>query len=202
VNKATDFSRLRIALKSSRVFSKFTLGDSRRVVLREAELGDLDKLLAFINGLVSEKRRDEGAQLFTGFESRVGRRQEAEWLHDLVRRGKKGDAISVLAEVDGMVVGNGEISRGSYRETRHHGHLGLTIRGAYRGLGIGREMVRVLLAEARRKGLRTVHVEFLSTNKAAVRVYEKAGFKKVGNIPGKVFRNGRFLDSLIMARRL
>ncbi len=189
-------------MKASRVFRKFMLGDGRRVVLREAHSGDLDKLLAYINGLVSEKRRDENSQLFTGFESRLTKRQEAQWLDDLVRRIRKGDTISVLAEVEGEIVGNGDISRGSYRETEHLGHLGLTIRGTYRGLGIGREMVRVLMAQARRKGLRTVYVEFLSTNKAAVRTYERAGFKRVGSIPGKVYRNGRFLDSLIMARRL
>jgi RimJ/RimL family protein N-acetyltransferase len=189
-------------LKTGRAFRKFTLGDGRRVVLREADSRDLDKLLAFINRLVNEKRRDENSQLFTGFESRLTKRQEAGWLDDLVRRIRKGDAISVLAEVEGEVVGNGEISRGSYRETKHHGHLALTIRGAFRGLGLGREMVKALLTEARRRGLRTVHVEFLSTNKAAAHVYEKAGFKKVGNIPGKVHRNGKFLDSLIMARRL
>jgi len=189
-------------LRAGRVFRKFTLDDDRKVVLREAERRDLEKLLAFINGLVSEKRRDESSQLFTGFESRIRKRQEAEWLDDLVRRIRKGDTVSVLAEVEGEIVGNGEISRGSYRETRHHGHLALTLRGAYRGLGIGREMVKTLLTEARRQGLRTVHVEFLSTNKAAAHVYEKVGFRKVGNIPGKVYRNGGFLDSLIMARRL
>ncbi len=184
------------------MFKKFTLRDGRKVVLREADSRDLDKLLSFINGLVIEKRRDESSQLFTGFESQLTRRQEAGWLDDLVGRIRKGDAMSVLAEVDGEVVGNGEIERGSYAETWHHGHLGLTIRGSYRGLGIGREMVRVLLAEARRQGLRSVHVEFLSRNQAAVRVYEKAGFKRVGGIPGKVYRDGRLLDSLIMARRL
>jgi RimJ/RimL family protein N-acetyltransferase len=63
-------------------------------------------------------------------------------------------------------------------------------------------MVRVLLSEAKRQGLKTVDVEFLSTNKATIHVYEKAGFKRVGTIPGKIYRNGRFLDSLTMARRL
>jgi len=189
-------------LKVRRAFRKFTLGDGRRVVLREADSGDLDKLLAYINNLVREKKRDESSQLFTGFESLLTRRQEAGWLNELSRRIKRGDKISVLAEIDGEVAGNSDITRGSYSETRHHGHLGLTVRETYRGLGIGREMVRVLLAEARRQGLKTVDVEFLSTNKATVHVYEKAGFKRVGSIPGKVYRNGRFLDSLIMARRL
>ncbi len=189
-------------MKTGRVFRKFTLGDSRRVVLREADSGDLNKLLAYINSLVREKKRDESSQLFTGFESRLTRRQEAEWLNELVRSVDKGDTISVLAEIDGEIVGNADISRGSYRETRHHGHLGLTIREAFRGLGIGHEMLRVLLREARKQDLKTVHVEFLSTNKATAHVYEKAGFKKVGGIPGKVYRNGRFIDSLIMARKL
>ena len=189
-------------MKVRRAFRKFRLGDGRRVVLREADSGDLDKLLAYINNLVREKKRDESSQLFTGFESLLTRRQEAGWLNELSRRIKRGDKISVLAEIDGEVAGNGDITRGSYSVTRHHGHLGLTVRETYRGLGIGREMVRVLLAEARRQGLKTVDVEFLSANKATVHVYEKAGFKRVGSIPGKVYRNGRFLDSLIMARRL
>src|SRR2546428_4785038 len=102
-------------MKTGRVFRKFALGDSRKVVLREAERRDLEKLLAFINGLVSEKRRDESSQLFTGFESRFRKRQEAEWLDDLVRRTQKGDTVSVLAEVDGEIVGNGEITRARTR---------------------------------------------------------------------------------------
>ena len=189
-------------MKARRAIREFTLRDGRSVVVREADSGDLDKLLTYINGLVHEKKRNESSQLFTGFESRLTRRQEAEWLNELSRRVKKGDKISVLAEVDGVVAGNGDITRGTYSETRHHGHLGLTVREAYRGLGIGREMVKVLLAEARRQGLKTVDVEFLSTNKATIHVYEKSGFKRVGTIPGKVYRNGTFVDSLIMARRL
>ena len=189
-------------MRVRRAFRKFALSDGRKVVLREADSKDLEKLLAYINSLVSEKKRDESSQLFTGFESRLTRRQEAEWLKELSRGIKEGDKISVLAEIDGEIAGNGDIARGSYGETRHHGHLGLTVREAYRGLGIGREMVRVLLAEARKQGLRSVDVEFLSRNRATIHVYEKAGFKRVGRIPGKVYRNGRFIDSLIMARRL
>jgi RimJ/RimL family protein N-acetyltransferase len=148
--KALFHTGLTTVLKAGRAFRKFTLGDGRRVVLREADSRDLDKLLAFINGLASEKRRDESSQLFTGFESRLTKRQEAGWLDELVGRNRRGDTISVLAELEGEVVGNGEITRGSYRETKHHGHLALTIRGAYRGLGIGREMVKTLLTETRR----------------------------------------------------
>lgn len=192
----------RTLLKETQEFRKFTARDGSRVVLREPESEDLEGLLVFINGLVAEKSRDENSQLFTGFESRPTRRQESEWLRELLTRTRGGGTICILAEADGEIVGNGEIVRGEYAETKHHGRLALTISGTHRGLGIGREIIEILVREARRRGLKTVHVEFLSTNKAALHAYRKAGFKKVGTIPRKVYRNGRFLDSLIMARNV
>src|SRR5207245_4050563 len=136
-------------LKFLRPSPKIRLVDGRRVVYREADSENLDKLPAYINNLLREKKLDDSSQLFTGFESLLTRRQEAGWLNELSRRIKRGDKISVLAEIDGEVAGNGDITRGSYSETRHHGHLGLTVRETYSGLGIGRAMVRFLLAGAR-----------------------------------------------------
>ncbi len=161
---------------------------------------DLEKLLAFINGLVEEKKMDRGSRLFTGFEEKVTKDDEANWLASRIVQLEKDERVNVLAEVNGRIVANGEITRGHYVETRHHGELGLTVIASYRGMGIGGEMVKILLREAKRIGLKSVDVEFLSTNQAAIHTYRKAGFREVGRIPGKVYRNGRFLDSLIMAR--
>jgi len=72
------------------VFRKFTLDDHRKVVLREAELRDLDKLLAFINGLVSEKRREESSKLFTGSSHGSGRdRRLNGWMTWLEESGRE-----------------------------------------------------------------------------------------------------------------
>ncbi len=166
------------------------------------ERDDLDRLLAFINGLVDEKQKDKASELFTGFEQEVTREYEGNWLVRRIAQLENGDSVSVLAEVNGRIVANGEITRGHYIETRHHGELGLTVMSAYRGMGIGGEVVRTLLREAKRIGLKSVDVEFLSTNQAATRTYQKAGFKEVGRIPGKVYRKGKLFDSVIMARRI
>ncbi len=186
-------------MKEAQVFRNFTANNGSGVVLREPESEDLEGLLAFINQLVTEKRSNKNSRLFTGFESRLTRRQESEWLRELLARIRDGGTICILAIVDEKIVGNGEIVRGEYAETRHHGRLALTVGGTHRGLGIGREMITTLMREARRLGLKTVHVEFLSNNESALHAYRRAGFKKVGTIPRKVYRNGRFLDSLIMA---
>ncbi|HZY93654.1 MAG TPA: GNAT family N-acetyltransferase [Candidatus Bathyarchaeia archaeon] len=186
----------------SRLFKRFVTDDGRTVVLRQPHRRDAERLLVFINGLVNEKGRAKSSQLYTGFESPLTLKQEKAWLGELLTEIRNGKVISVVAEVDGKIVGNGEIVRGEYKETRHHGRLAVTIHGTHRGLGIGREMIRTLLAEARRQRLRNVHVEFLAGNKQAVSAYEKAGFKKFGAIPGKVYRNERFRDAIIMARTI
>ena len=163
---------------------------------------DTDKLLKFVNQLEDDKRRGKYPDLFTGFERKTTRREEAEWLKSQLVQIENRDMVSVLAEVKGQIVANGEVARGHYEETRHHGRLALTVLEAYRGWGIGPEIVRVLLREARRTGLKNVEVEFLSTNQAAVHTYQRAGFMEVGRIPGKVRRKGKLTDSIIMARRV
>ena len=163
---------------------------------------DTDALLKFVNRLVDDKRRGKYPDVFTGFEQKFDRKEEAEWLAGQIVRMENSDMVSVLAETSGQVVANGAIERGGYGETRHHGRLTLTVLPDYRGLGIGREIVKILLREARRIGLRNVEIEFLSTNEAAVHTYQRAGFKQVGSIPGKVQRGGKLMDSIIMARRV
>jgi RimJ/RimL family protein N-acetyltransferase len=113
-----------------------------------------------------------------------------------------GEVISGIAEVGGKIIANGEVTRGRYIDTRRHGQLGLTMIEEYRGQGIGRRIIETLVGESRRAGLRTLEVEFLAENQTARRAYEKAGFKRAGIIPHKVFRGRRYFDGLIMSREL
>lgn len=166
------------------------------------ESDDTDRLFRFFNRLVYDKSRGNYPEVFTGFEQKVTREQEKEWLASQLVLVKNRGMVSVLAEISGQVVANGEAARGDYDETRHHGRLALTVLPAYRGRGIGREIVKILLREARKIGLKNVEVEFLSTNKAAVHTYQRAGFIEVGRIPGKVRRKGKLVDSVIMARKI
>lgn len=163
---------------------------------------DLDKLLAFVNGLVHDKMSGRGSNVFTGFERKVTRREERNYLAHQMGAIRKGHTISVIAEVNDRIVGNGNVDKGNYSETQHHAHLGLTVLAEYRGKGIGREMVKVLLREAKKGGVRSVEVEFLATNQAAIHTYRNVGFKQAGRITRKVHRNGKYLDSLIMVRQL
>ena len=170
--------------------------------MRVMRRNDLDNLLSFINGLVREKGRDQDSMLYGGFDKKVSRKEESEWLAETLEAIKRGEVINVLAEIEGRIVANGEVTRGRYDDTRHHGQLGLTMIGRYRGQGIGRKVIETLVRESRRAGLRSLEAEFLAQNKAARGAYEKEGFRQAGLIPRKIFRNGKYLDGLIMTRKL
>jgi RimJ/RimL family protein N-acetyltransferase len=189
-------------MKPGHIYKQFALSKGRKVTLRALRPEDIDSVLAFINTLVKEKRVDPKSTLYVGFDRKITRKAEAAWLKQTVSAIRGGEAINVVAEIDGKIIANGEVTRGKYDETRHYGHIGLTMIREYRGQGIGRRMIETLAQESRKAGLRTLDVEFLAGNVSARRAYERTGFKQAGLIPNKVFRGGRYFDGLIMARKL
>ena len=184
------------------MYKEIEIADGTKVTLRTMRLGDLDRLLSFINELVKEKRADSDSLLYAGFDIRVTRSEEAEWLAETVKGIRLGKIISVLAEIDGKIIANSEVTRGRYDDTHRHGQVGLTMIRGYRGKGIGRKVIATLVRESRRAGLRSLEVEFLASSKIARRAYEKEGFRQTGVIPRKIFRNGKYFDGLIMTRKL
>jgi ribosomal protein S18 acetylase RimI-like enzyme len=189
-------------LKTGYAYNQYTLTGGKKVTLRVLRWEDLDGLLSFINSLVKEKQGDRRSALYTGFDKKITRHEEAEWLGEILVKIEAGEVISAIAEVDGKIIANGEVTRGKYKDTRRHGHLMLSMIAEYRGKGIGRKLIETLVRESRRAGLRTLDVEFLAENESARRAYEKTGFEQAGIIPHKVFRAGKYFDGLIMSREL
>jgi len=170
--------------------------------LRVLEWEDLGGLLSFINSLVKEKQGDSTSSLYSGFDKKVTRQEEAEWLAQTLVEIEEGEIINTIAEIGRSIIANGEVTRGRYKDTRRHGRIGLTMIREYRGQGIGHAIIETLLRESRKAGLKTLEAEFLAENESARRAYQRGGFRQAGLIPHKLFRNGKYFDGLIMAREL
>lgn len=65
-------------------------------------------------------------------------------------------------------------------------------------MGIGTEMMKAIIEESRRIGLKILVLHFASTNLRAIHVYEKVGFREVGRIPNGIYFNNRYMDDVIM----
>jgi RimJ/RimL family protein N-acetyltransferase len=181
-------------LEAGKILKNFNARDGRKVVLRTPKWEDLDDCLELINSLVEEKADIFVTQKFT-------REAEAEWLLKTISRLEKDEQFFLVAEVDKKVIASSDFQiQGGTEE--HSGEIGIAVRDGYRNLGIGTEIMKTLLEQAAFSGLRTMTVKTFATNKRAIHVYEKVGFIESGIIPKKHFREGRFIDEIILSMSL
>jgi len=186
-------------MTAGRFYGRFTLADGREVVLRALASGDLFQAMAFANTLVRE--RSTNRNLGVLMDTRVSRRGESEWLKRVVAGIKSGDLFSVAAFHGKKLVGNSEIHRPRFKDLQRSGTLGIAILDGYRGVGLGRIMLRQLLRIARDAGVSLVELRVLATNSPAIRLYRSLGFKRAGRVPQKIIRGRRRIDEILMFRQ-
>lgn len=181
-------------MKSGRIIKRFSTKNGLKVALRTPRWEDLDDLLGLINSLVEEKAdvlRNE----------KISRQEEIDWLSKVLSRLEKDETFYIVAEIGGKVVAISEISKRTGYE-KHVGVIGIAIRKGYREIGIGGEIMRTLIDQAQVMGLQVLTLTAFATNRRAIHVYEKAGFVKTGVIPKKRFKEGRYVDEIIMTKLL
>jgi L-amino acid N-acyltransferase YncA len=181
-------------MKSEKIVQSFFAKDGRKVVLRTPKWEDLDDFLEIINSLVEER-----ADILRT--ERVSKEEEIDFLSRVLSRLEKDEMFYLVAEVDGKVVAVSEISkRGGYE--KHVGVIGIAIRNGFRDLGIGTEIMKTLVEQAQKMGLKVLTLSAFATNKPAIHVYEKVGFVQTGTIPKKHFKEGKYIDEIILTKVL
>ena len=98
------------------------------------------------------------------------------WVQSLIERG-----MPQFAAVDGeAVVGWCDIDARMGEGFRHVGRLGMGVRAAWRGQGIGRRLAEAALKAADEIGLERVELEVYASNTVAMHLYETLGFAREG----------------------
>jgi RimJ/RimL family protein N-acetyltransferase len=174
------------------VFRKFYARDGQEVILRTPKWEDLDDLMELINSLVDEKAEIARTE-------KVTREEEADWLPKMLSGLEKDELFFLVAEVGKKVVASSDIHilRGN---EKHVGVLGIVVKRGFRDSGIGTEMMKTLAEQAMNLGLKVLTLQAYATNKRAVHVYEKLGFVQTGRVPRKHFKEGQYIDEVIMTK--
>ena len=108
--------------------------------------------------------------------------------------------VFLIARVDGEVVGLLNYSGGKRQAMRHAVVLGISVRKAWCGRGVGTALLRAAIDHARASGVvKRIELSVFAHNKRAIHVYEKLGFVQEGRRRNSVYKNGRYVDDLIMA---
>jgi len=110
----------------------------------------------------------------------------------------------LVAEIDGAV--HGYAYAGPYRTRiayRHTLEDSIYIAPDLHGRGIGRALIERLLADATARGFRQmIAVIGDSGQSASIALHRAAGFRMVGTFEAVGFKFGRWLDTVLMQRRL
>jgi len=83
-------------------------------------------------------------------------------------------------------------------EHNRSAHIGISLRPAFRGRGLGTDTLRVLCGYAfRTRGLHRLSLETLSDNLAMIAAAESAGFQREGVFREAAWVEGDFLDEVV-----
>ena len=153
----------------------------------------MDDLLELINSLVEEK-----AEIIV--DEKLSREQ-ARALSDALLSLEKGLIFFLVAEVDGEVVASSDLHVGKGSQKRA-GAVGIAVKSGLRDLGIGTQIMRAIVKEAQRVGLKVLVLSVFANNECGIHVYEKVGFVQTGRVPKKHFKEGKYIGEIAMAKLL
>ncbi len=137
-----------------------------QVVIRPARLEDADPLQ---RGCYPEASADEV-------------RGYLAWC---LRQAEKGRLIRLVAEVEGQVVGNVQLTVWG-----QEGEIGsLVVAEAFRRQGIARRLLTELIGEARQRGLKAVEVGVAERDRAVQAFYRRLGFHPVPGTQKRLSRS-------------
>ena len=92
------------------------------------------------------------------------------------------DDIMLLAKSGEKIVGCASLSR-LPRRMKHRGDFAISVAKEYWNKGIGSQLLSNIIAFAKGNNFEIIDLQVRSDNKSAIHLYEKYGFKKIGEHP-------------------
>lgn len=172
----------------NKLVKSFRSKKGNEVVFRYPEESDYADMYSFACDIGSE-------DTFVALDKPPTEEEEKDFFAKMIAEVRVKESIYIMAYVGGVLAGNARVNRGKGRH-RHVGSMGISLRAAYRDEGIGTELIKSLIDEARALGLRLLTLTCFETNAPALHVYEKLGFQKAGVIPGAIAFKGQFIGEV------
>jgi RimJ/RimL family protein N-acetyltransferase len=122
-----------------------------------------------------------------------------ERIEGFVRDSVANDAVQFVALDGATVVGWADIFPAWADAVKHVGSLGMGLREAYLGRGIGEQLLRACLLKAKAKGITRVELEARADNERAIKLYERVGFQHEAIKRNAMRFGGVYYDSVQMS---
>ncbi|SCG82761.1 acetyltransferase, GNAT family [Proteiniborus sp. DW1] len=171
---------------------QFKINEETVVIIRKAKISDAKAILEYINTISKE------SDFLTFGEGEFNKTIEEEELF-IDSISKKNNALFIVAEIEGKIVGTLNFSGGARPRVMHTGEFGVSVLKEYWGQGIGTELIKYLIEWCKNSNvIRKINLRVRSDNYSAIHIYKKLGFIEEGVISRDFQVNNIFYDSIIM----
>ena len=178
---------------------EFALKDGRKALIRCPKAEDAQGMLEYLYVTSGEtefilRYPEECSELYTE------EREKA--LFD--RANNSENEIWLVCFVEGKIAGNCILAWSRHLKIRHRGSIGVAVRKAYWGLGIGSRFMDELIRIAEeQENLLQLELDFVEGNARARALYEKKGFRITGVKQNAIrLKDGTLLNEYSMVREL
>ncbi|MBM7636890.1 GNAT family N-acetyltransferase [Streptococcus saliviloxodontae] len=139
----------------------------------------------------------------TGWSKETSPVYDRQWTDSDLERNLKGGMTFFVAEVDGEIAG--VLDFGPYypfSAGKHVATFGILIDERYQGQGLGKALLAALLTEAKAQGYTKIAMHVMGSNRTAISLYQKYGFKEEARLTKAFLIDGNYVDGLIFAKDL
>ncbi len=174
---------------------EITLKNGQICTLRDAEKKDAQAIMDYLDTVCAESD-------FLSFgpgEFGMDLAQEEAFLE---AQSKQENALFILAEVDGKIIGNINFTGGKRPRMQHVGAFGISVLKEYWGMGLGQELIAHMIHWAKEHGIRKINLAVRTDNDKGVHLYKKMGFKEEGVSEREQCVKGIFYDCILMGMKV
>lgn len=172
--------------------SKFKLKNGKPLTIRTALAKDASQIVKLMKDVI----REGHYTLYESDEYRSTAKSEAKRISGFKKAPGK---IYLVAESGKEITGFISFDNWNTRRTAHTGLFSVYLKKKWRGMGIGKILVKGLLDWGKNNPVnKKISLAVFSTNKNAIALYKKLGFKQEGRCPADMIINGKKVDSIFM----
>jgi RimJ/RimL family protein N-acetyltransferase len=172
------------------------LKDNTIVDIMEASVEDAEELLE----LYELVKNETSYLIMDDSDGDFSLEKEREYLK------KCNDSITskvFVAKIDGKIAGDCWLTGHKSEKTKHNVSLGISVLKDYWQKGLGRLLMEHTINYARITAeIKNIFLEVRKDNVNAIKLYESLGFKKTGDMPDKIFIEGKYIDEQIFVLKI
>ena len=168
---------------------------NKTYIIREAVSDDAEKMILYLNQVGGESDNllhgeNEFKVPIEGVKRKLAMSKESE--NSIVLIALENDQIIARAELEGYYAAR----------IRHRAKFSISVRKEYWNRGIGTEMIKRIVEQAKKMKIRIIELEVITDNYGAIALYHKMGFIDIGTYKDYFYVNGIYKDAAVMQKVL